>query len=1006
MLSGKSQAGTAPTAFGSMLQASTYGMTIPRIYGRTTSALLAIWANNLRQGGSLKKFKQMKKGITAYCENIDFLLGLNPILGMLQAWQNNSKLPLTFATYSPGSWTIPDADFVAVIGVTFTVSYSEIFNDYGGPGSTTVSGTQAIPAWNAAMAGPDPTAGSDYRNWPYIYRWRPSDGPTIHLDTFPDGTPTVYYAKKATSLNGATPLSRLRLQFENVLGSGTEYNGFSSEQRLYPHLAGVGSDSYDLGSTGTIPAVIPEVQGSFGITKDGDCDFVDMIEDVVRSGIMQSAIDGTGSFSASQFGVAGYDYPGCIQRKTRDDVESFTYGPLAYTLPVTAGNFLIVIISHAFPASISDTLGNSWTPVFSSGQPYQLWYAKANASGMTTVTIPSGDYNWNFTVLEIAGVDTFDSVVVGSGGSVSLTTTNSPDFPAYLLAVSLYQSITFTQDPNLAEWQPIVGLANFYGRAPGHTFALERRVNHPGTFSVTMPGTAPDAICMLAFKCTQPPSYPKPMGGFLDRNSLELTRSQCRAGGLFGSLAMTSQKAATEWVKDLCDAANCAPVWSGQRLKFIPRSEVSAVGGGAVYISPTAGGPVANLDADKGDFIAAKGESAIVAVRKARTDLNTVLQMQHLNRNSDYQQVVTSMTDPASVQRYGTRKADPVVNNAIQDVSVAASLLRIMVRRRNYVEPLTYQFKLNARWQMLEAMDLVTLTDRLQGIVGLPVRLTRNEEDDNYDLTCEAEPFFYGIHAPQQLSLTAPTPYRPAMDGTAGSVNAPIIFEPTPRLYGSANQAQLWVVVSSSAANYGGAQVYISTDGGSSYNPAGNPLTGSAATGVTTASWASASDPDTTNDLAIDLTESLGTLDSYSITDEDTFLYPCYVAGGGTYSIPYELMSYAVATLTAANKYTLKATGGGTNKLRRGICGAPSPSVGVSHASGSRWALLSPSGQGILKLPLDPAWIGKTLYFKIISFNDFGTAVQSLSAATAYSYTVSGVPSSIGAAGGFLVNGS
>src|ERR1700679_1957690 len=99
MLPGKAQAAQAPTALGSMLQASTYGMTIPVIYGMTQSPLLVIWAANLRQGGSTKKFKQLKKGVTAYVENIDFLIGSNPILGVNQMWINGATIPLALVTY-------------------------------------------------------------------------------------------------------------------------------------------------------------------------------------------------------------------------------------------------------------------------------------------------------------------------------------------------------------------------------------------------------------------------------------------------------------------------------------------------------------------------------------------------------------------------------------------------------------------------------------------------------------------------------------------------------------------------------------------------------------------------------------------------------------------------------------------------------------------------------------------------------------------------------------------
>jgi hypothetical protein len=106
----------------------------------------------------------------------------------------------------------------------------------------------------------------------------------------------------------------------------------------------------------------------------------------------------------------------------------------------------------------------------------------------------------------------------------------------------------------------------------------------------------------------------------------------------------------------------------------------------------------------------------------------------------------------------------------------------------------------------------------------------------------------------------------------------------------------------------------------------------------------------------------------------------------------YELMTYAVATLTAANKYTLQATGSG-NFLRRSIFDAPSSSgIGVDHPSGSRFAVVGPGSQGILKMTMPPAYIGQTLYFKVCSFNTFGAALQSLGDVAAYPYTPTGVP--------------
>lgn len=586
---------------------------------------------------------------------------------------------------------------------------------------------------------------------------------------------------------------------------------------------------------------------------------------------------------------------------------------------------------------------------------------------------------------------------VGTASSLSVTTTGAPGLPGFLLAIPAWDTVSgsFTLNPTIHNWENLTA-PNIYGQTPAaHHLIFERRISNPGIYTFSDPDpNPPDGLCILAFKCTQPPTYPKPLLDILDQPSADLTRLQCRAGGLWGSLAMTSQQAASDWLKTLVQAANCAPVWSGFKLKLIPMSEVSAVGNGAVYISPTASGPVANLDADNGDFI---GDTPITVVRTARTDLDTVVQMQHINRNSDYQQVVSAVADPASIALYGVRKADPITNNAIQDVAVALPLLRIMVRRQNYVENVSIKFTMNARWCLLEPMDLITITDRKQGIYQMPVRITSTAEDNQFAIETEAEPFIYGMSAPQTLSVSQSTPYRPSPDAGAGNVNAPVIFEPVVRLYGAQNQAEIWLVVSSPSILYGGCQVMISTDGGLSYNSAGDPIVGNGTTGETVGSWPAAASPDTTNDLAVDLTESLGNLATYQVSDEDNFVYPCYVAGTTT-PIPYELMTYAVATMTAGNKYTLKATGTG-NHLDRGVFGAPTLATGAAHASGSRFAFLPPDGLGILKIQMDPLWIGVTLYFKFLSFNNFGSGLQALADVSPYTYTPTGGPGAVNPTG-------
>jgi hypothetical protein len=1216
----KGQGSQRPTAYGTLLQSASYGSAIPNGYGMTMSVLLATWAANLRQGGGTKKFKQMKKGIVSYVENIDFLLGHSPIRGVLQLMVNGGLYPLTFTSQSfsyaggTGSVEVTDENFYFVTAVTLEGSYSFDVDDYGGQGPTTLSGNWEIPLWNELETGPDPSGPSCYRNWPYCYRWQQGMGATVFIDSalFPGGTVKVYYAQLMEATSFQPPITKNKLEFEPQLGSGSEYatagnipgtsTPYTSQQIVYPHFAGLQSSEIDLGAGAAIPQLGPEVAFKWGLYPPfGDADFADMIEDIFKSGLAQAAIAASTSTQPQpattqmERGLSSYNLPGTIQKKI-DASQSAALEPLIYNMPNTAGNVLVAVVQSGGALTISSSNGETWTPIYGSALGWQVWVAPA-VGGPNTVTISGSSAPWAAGILEIGGVGpsgpigqfawaypaaaptdglinligsfadgsgvgpvtyagfavpgglpagavvtriipvcigsiaisavsaayfaggtcitfpspsglgfdgtfvgssigttvpdislgsftfqvatspfsagtgsidiqfiglqvfyelggsgefgsgaTLDAAATASGASLSAPSTVNPGWPGYLLAIPFYGAgsvevssggvsiaelagFSFLSNAELiatsfssaegnlpAGWDAATP-PNFYAGQPPTFNLFERIIRSPGTFGFTALGPTPETTALLTFKSLQPPSYPRPLGDFIDFASLELVRAQCRAYGLIGSLSMTSQSAASDWLKTLYSAANAAPVDLGGKLFSYPYSEASFAGNGATYTAPTASGPVADLDQANGDFV---GDDGCPACETAsRVDMPNVLQMQCVSREDDYNQVVVQQPDAVSIALWGERKADPIVNNAIQDASIARALLGIQVRRNQYGGDV-WKFSLSPRWMLLSPMDLVTLTDELQAVVGVPVRLTSCAEQDDCSLECEAEPFVYGMCAPTALGVAPPVSGTSPIQESAGDVNPPIIFEPVPQLCNEQPQAQLWLVISSSATNYGGAQVYVSTNGGASYVAAGDPLLGSAITGDLTAAWPAGTTPDTVNDLAVDLTESNGALESYTVADQDNHVYPCYVQGAdisiqsntvaiaslsdlsfnqnGTpiaapsFAFNYELMSYATAVLTAANKYTLKATGSG-NHLDRSVFDAPnSGSVGILHTIGNRFAFLSPDGTGICKINMAATWVGVELFFKVVSFNQFGAAIQSLSDVPAYSYTPTGVP--------------
>lgn len=1217
----KSQSAQRPTAMGTLLQSSAYGATIPVGYGLTQSNLLAIWAANLRAGGgNTKKFKQVKKGITNYCECIDFLIGHNPVRGVLQVMNNGSNTPVNYtsASFSSAggrqSFTVADPHFYFVIGVTLSASYSFPVDDYGGQGPQTLTGTFEIPLWNELEVGPDPTDPSSYRCWPFCYRWQSGMGATIEVDAaaFPTGTLKVYYAQLTAATSYQPPITRLFLAFEPQLGSGDEYaNGFNAGQQIiYPQFAGLQSSEINLGASGALPQLNPEVAWKWGIYPSGDADFADMIEDIYKSGLAQAAIAADTSTQPSpattqmERGLSSYQLPGTIQKKN-DSSAAASLPPMTFDMPNAPGNFLLAVATGTGTLAISSTNGETWTALYAGGLGYQVWHATA-VGGPNTVTVTGASAPWEMAILEVGGTggsiangilvdattnsnsvsgtgtavsdlttalltcvgihppittadrgtarsdwggfpwptlpagavvtaikpvikyenvipawgsdggiltdstltgfpqvtgsgtfvggsfgtspsnlttwapwleliysgdgliytascrilsiaarveytvpfgglggEIVDAIDVSANGPAAVASTVSDGLPAYLLALSLYPSGSAPAvSDDVALWGAVTP-PNFYGTSPG-TFQIQDRVIYsPGNYQAEGAGGAPASVALIALKAVQPVPYPRPLGDFIDVPSLNLTRAQCRAGGLWGSLTMNSQSSASDWLKTLCMAANCAPVFLGSKLYLIPYSEVSAAGNGALYTAPTAAGPVANLNADNGDFAGADGSGCPTVETSDRVGQPNVLQMQFIDRNANYTQTTAQVTDPATIGLYCVRKADPVTMNCVQDPTVARTLLGIQVRRNQYGGD-TWSFNLTARWSLLSPMDLVTLTDQLQALVGQPVRLTKLTEQDDGSFQCEAEPFVYGMSSPIALETTGSNPNSNDVNASAGDVNPPIIFEPTPGLFPGLLGPQLWLVISSSSANFGGAQVFISTDGGSSYNPApggpgadNNVAMGNAVTGVLTADWPAGTDPDSTNNLLLDLTESKGTLQSFPTAIEDNFEFPCYVqsktvtidvggvatAEGATVEVEdggilfgaigtlevggvavaddssdgfgYELMSYAVATLTGTDLYTLQATGAG-NYLRRAILKAPNNTGnGVDHPINSRFALLNQSNAGTLKINLPSQYIGQQVLFKVLSFNTFGAALQSLADVPAYAYTPTGIPGSV-----------
>lgn len=222
--------------------------------------------------------------------------------------------------------------------------------------------------------------------------------------------------------------------------------------------------------------------------------------------------------------------------------------------------------------------------------------------------------------------------------------------------------------------------------------------------------------------------------------------------------------------------------------------------------------------------------------------------------------------------------------------------------------------------------------------------------------------------------------YDPQID--PGAVNAPAIFEPSTTLTGG--MPQVWVAASG-GADWGGALVSLSFDG-TNYDYIGT-ITAAAFQGTLTASLPSHADPDTTDTLAIDLSESAGILPTAAThADADAFRTLVWLCPAFATAAPAngELITYGAVSATGT--YTNNLT-----YLRRGLYGT----AAAAHASGdffSRIDLgeLDTPPNSVVTYTLPARYIGATLYLKLQSFNTFGNALEDISTVTEYTYTPSG----------------
>ena len=243
----------------------------------------------------------------------------------------------------------------------------------------------------------------------------------------------------------------------------------------------------------------------------------------------------------------------------------------------------------------------------------------------------------------------------------------------------------------------------------------------------------------------------------------------CQAAQLLVSVEIDGHQKALEWVDALVKLTNSAMFFSGKLLKVVPYGDLALSSNGASWTPNLT--PVYSLTDD--DFIpwhAHQDESGprpgeedpILVTRKNPADSFNWYLIEYTDRSNFYNTTTLAVSDQGAIDQYSLRIADTIQGRAFCNQVSAQISAQLSLQRSQYIKNTPYRFKVGWRYVLVEPMDILLLTGRFgdQYLIEQPVRVTSIEEDENGDLTFEAEEIQVGTSPPPPspgVPITAPS---------------------------------------------------------------------------------------------------------------------------------------------------------------------------------------------------------------------------------------------------------
>lgn len=618
------------------------------------------------------------------------------------------------------------------------------------------------------------------------------------------------------------------------------------------------------------------------------------------------------------------------------------------------------------PLASSSAIGNVWATTSTPETP-------SSVGGNATLIAQGEDGQAAWSYIASAHPDqTLDYNGLAYFAAANLQLGDSPNLPNFSFEVMGRGVAAFLSNWTLPDgataWTPEYAAPSAAG-APYSTIA--GIVEGPSTASNQVFDTSP-AWCVAeiwgngTWGCGLP---------YAQLGDLTALATWCQAMGIFFSPALTSQRAARDILSDWLQACIADAFWSQGQLKIMPLADQAVTGttasGAAITYTPNLT-PVMTID-DTVAMAQSADQGPIIVHVADPSDLYNQVAIEYNERAANYNTQDVIAQDDSHIAQYGYRPAPSQQGDFITTGAVATIVVDQLLVRYLGVQATYEAYLRGGLADALEPFDVVALVDPAIGLNSYPVRLTNVEEQDEgiIHITAEDIPGMIGLLSERPVPVNAG--FITPGNADPGLVATPAIFELPAALCVSGTFFELAIGVTGQSPNWGGCDVYVSTDG-ESYALAGT-ITGASRSGTLTAALPTiAAAPvgatiDTVDTLSVNIANSFQQLQSTTQQGALSLNTACWVDG--------EILAYQTATLGAsAGLY-------GLSYLVRGAYG----STISGHAAGAQFCRLD---GGELRWPFTPDRIGQTIYFKFLSFNTLNGHQYTLDEVEPYAYTIRG----------------